>query len=35
MQGNWIKDEFNKLSANDKKTTLDLIGGSGCEDILD
>ena len=32
---NWIKDEFNKLSANDKKTTLDLIGGSGCEDILD
>ena len=31
---NWIKDEFNKLSANDKKTTLDLIGGSGCEDIL-
>jgi len=31
----WIKDEFNKLSANDKKTTLDLIGGSGCEDILD
>ena len=32
---NWIKDEFNKLSANDKKTTLDLIGGTGCEDILD
>ena len=32
---NWIKDEFNKLSANDKKTTLDLIDGSGCEDILD
>ena len=32
---NWIKDEFDKLSANDKKTTLDLIGGSGCEDILD
>ena len=32
---NWIKDEFNKLSANDKKTTLDLISGSGCEDILD
>ena len=32
---NWIKDEFNKLSANDKKITLDLIGGSGCEDILD
>ena len=32
---NWIKDEFNKLSANDKKTTVDLIGGSGCEDILD
>ena len=31
---NWIKDEFNKLSANDKKTTLDLIGGSGCENIL-
>ncbi len=32
---NWIKDEFDKLSANDKKTTQDLIGGSGCEDILD
>ena len=32
---NWIKDEFIKLSDNDKKTTLDLIGGSGCEDILD
>ncbi len=32
---NWIKDEFNKLSAYDKKTTLDIIGGSGCENILD
>ena len=31
---NWIKDEFNKLSPDDKKTTLDLIGGSGCEKIL-
>ena len=32
---NWIKDEFNKLSADDKKTTLNLIDGSGCERILD
>ena len=32
---NWIKDEFNKLSADDKKTTLNLISGSGCEKILD
>ena len=32
---NWIKDEFNKLSPNDKKTTLNLIGNSGCERILD
>ena len=31
---NWIKDEFNKLSSDDKKTTLNLISGSGCEDIL-
>ena len=31
---NWIKDEFNKLSNEDKKSTLDLIAGSGCENIL-
>ena len=31
----WIKMEFDKLSANDKKSTLDLIGGSGCESILE
>ena len=32
---NWIKDEFNKLSPDDKKITLNLINGSGCEKILD
>ena len=32
---NWIKDEFNKLSPDDKKITLNLISGSGCEKILD
>ena len=32
---NWIKDEFNKLSLDDKKITLNLISGSGCEKILD
>ena len=31
---NCIKDEFNKLSTNDKKTTINLINGSGCEEIL-
>ena len=31
----WIKMEFDKLSANDKKSTLDLISGSGCESILE
>ena len=32
---NWIKDEFNMLSPDDKEITLNLIGGSGCEKILD
>ena len=31
----WIKMEFDKLTAKDKKSTLDLIGGSGCESILE
>jgi hypothetical protein len=31
----WIKDEFNKLSADNKKHTLRLLAGSGCESILD
>ena len=31
----WIKDEFNKLSADNKKLTLRLLAGSGCESILD
>ena len=31
----WIKMEFDKLSAIDKKSTLDLISGSGCESILE
>ena len=31
----WIKDEFDKLSAKDKKSTLTLIAGSGCESILE
>jgi|TARA_B100001175_G_C19086656_1_gene438455 hypothetical protein len=31
----WIKDEFNKLSTDNKKLTLRLLAGSGCESILD
>ena len=31
----WIKDEFNKLSPDNKKLTLRLLAGSGCESILD
>ena len=31
----WIKDEFNKLSADNKKLTLRLLAGSGCDSILD
>ena len=30
----WIKDEFNKLSTDNKKLTLRLLAGSGCESIL-
>ena len=32
---NWLKDEFNKLSTDNKKFTLHLLAGSGCESILD
>ena len=31
----WIKDEFNILSTDNKKLTLRLLAGSGCESILD
>ena len=30
----WIKDEFNKLSEDNKEITLQILKGSGCEKIL-
>ena len=32
---NGLSDEFNKLSADNKKLTLRLLAGSGCDSILD